>query len=102
MEIILKFLGIFLGVFSRLLLPYLRKLYKGQIKKFGKRYLIITFGSLILSFIITLVIFPKLSNELKIISWAEGFKLFSISFGFGFGFNSIIIEIANWLNITEK
>jgi hydrogenase-4 membrane subunit HyfE len=96
MEFGIKLLGVFSGVFARMLLPYFRKLKQNKIDKFDKKYLRIAIGSFILSLIVTLLIFPQFSTQEKILNFESGFKLFCIAFGFGFGFNSLISELSEW------
>jgi hypothetical protein len=99
MELFLKLSGILLGVLARTLLPYLRKLMTGKIKKFEKGYWLTAGASFILSVITTLLIFPKF----EIVPPGPGveglIRLFCAAFGFGFAWNSIVNEAAKW---TEK
>jgi len=97
LEFILKFLGVFLGVLARTLLPWLRKLREGQVVRFNKRYLYSTLGSLAIGFILTLVIFPQLAvaNDSSPVVEAY-FKLFCLAFGFGFGWNGMVMEGSQW------
>jgi len=96
MEFLLKLIGVFLGVFSRMILPYIRKLKQKKIEKFDSYYLRVAICSFILSLIVTLLIFPQFSSSEKIMNFESGFKLFCIAFGFGFGFNSLISELSEW------
>jgi cytochrome c biogenesis factor len=91
LEFILKFLGVFLGVLARTLLPWLRKLREGQALRFNERYFYSTLGSLAIGFILTLVIFPQLTvaNDGSPVVEAY-FKLFCLAFGFGFGWNGMV------------
>jgi len=91
LEFILKFLGVFLGVLARTLLPWLRKLREGQALRFNKRYFYSTTGSLAIGFILTLVIFPQLTVANDGYPVVEAyFKLFCLAFGFGFGWNGMV------------
>lgn len=102
MEFSIKLSAIWLGIFARMMMPFLRKLYKGKPDKFNFKYLRITFASLILSTIVTFLIFPKMEVGMdKIINLESGFKFFCLSFGFGFGFNSLIIEFSQWFKKNE-
>jgi len=96
MELFLKLSGILLGVLARTLLPYLRKIMTGKIKKFDNEYWITAVASFILSVITTLLIFP----EFEIAETGPGLegiiKLFCAAFGFGFGWNSLVNELAKW------
>ena len=96
MELFLKLSGILSGVLARTLLPYLRKIMTGKIKKFDKEYWITAVASFILSVITTILIFP----EFEIAETGPGLegiiKLFCAAFGFGFGWNSLVNELAKW------
>ena len=97
LEFILKFLGVFLGVLARTLLPWLRKLREGQAVRFDKRYFYSTLGSLAIGFILTLVIFPQLTVVHDGSPVFEAyFKLFCLAFGFGFGWNGMVMEGSQW------
>jgi hypothetical protein len=96
MEFLLKLTGVFFGVLSRMLIPYIRKLKQGKIESFNNHYLRIALCSFILSLIVTLLIFPQFSAQNTIIDLESGFKLFCIAFGFGFGFNSLVSELSEW------
>ncbi len=96
MEFLIKLSGVFFGVLSRMLVPYIRKLKQKKIAKFNNHYLRIAFCSFTLSIIVTLLIFPQFSSHGSIIDLESGFKLFCIAFGFGFGFNSLISELSEW------
>lgn len=97
LEFVLKFLGVFLGVLARTLLPWLRKLREGQALRFNKRYFYSTMGSLAIGFILTLVIFPQLTvaNDGSPVVEAY-FELFCLAFGFGFGWNGMVMEGSQW------
>lgn len=97
LEFILKFLGVFLGVLARTLLPWLRKLREGQALRFNKRYFYSTLGSLAIGFILTLVIFPQLTVANNGAPVVEAyFELFCLAFGFGFGWNGMVMEGSQW------
>ena len=97
MEFIVKLIGVWLGVFARMTIPFWRKLYQGKTVKFNLKYLKRTFASLVLSTVFTFLLFPKLEfAPQQIINFESGFKLFCLVFGFGFGFNSILMEFAQW------
>ena len=96
LELIIKFLGILLGVLTRSLLPWLRKLREGKVQKFGKRYVYSAIGSLILGFILTLVLFPQFEPAGTPAGFDAYFKLFCLAFGFGFGWNALVNEGEAW------
>jgi hypothetical protein len=96
LELIVKFLGILLGVLIRSLLPWLRKLREGRVQKFGKRYVYSAIGSFILGFILTLVIFPQFQASGTPAGFDAYFKLFCLAFGFGFGWNALLLEGGQW------
>ena len=101
-EFALKFLGVFLGVLARTLVPWLRKVREGQIMKFDRRYLYSTMASLAIGFILTLVIFPQLTVTNGGPGFEAYFELFCLAFGFGFGWNGIVLEGGQWARPTEK
>jgi H+/Cl- antiporter ClcA len=97
MIFLFQVLGIFLGVLSRTLLPFLRKLYQGKIKSFKKKYVYQGIGAFFLSLIFSFLVFPQYPLEVEAqVDWLTTFKLFCISFAFGFGFNSLINEAGQW------
>ncbi len=95
-EFVIKLSGVWLGVFARLMIPYLRKLYQGKRLKFDLKYLRRTAASLMLSSIFSFVLFPRMNFAIEVISFEMGFSLFCLCFGFGFGVNSLIIEFSQW------
>jgi hypothetical protein len=101
-EFVLKFVGVFLGVLARTLVPWLRKLREGQVMKFDRRYVYSTLGSLAIGFILTLVIFPQLTVAGDAPGFEAYFKLFCLAFGFGFGWNGIVLEGGQWARAAEK
>jgi hypothetical protein len=99
MEVLLKLLGILLGVLARTFVPYLRKVKQGKVKKFWKGYWIQALASFTLGTITTLLIFPQFNVAKPGVGLEASIKLFCLAFGFGFGCNSIVSEVAKW---TEK
>lgn len=106
-EFAVRLAGIFLGVLSRSLVPWLRKLRDGETRKFSRRYFVSMLASLIFCFIVTLAIFPDLNIPAG--PAASGatpfemiFRLFCVAFGFGFGFNAILLEGEQWLDTDKK
>jgi len=96
MELFLKLSGILLGVLSRTLLPYLRKMMAGKIKKFDKEYWVTAIASFILSVITTVIIFPKFEFGEIGVGIEASIKLFCTAFGFGFAWNSLVNEGVKW------
>ena len=72
-ELVLKLLGILFGVLVRTLVPYLRKLKQGKVKKFWNGYWIQALASLALGIVTTLLIFPQF-NVVKP-AWAWRLRL---------------------------
>ena len=98
-ELILKFLGIFLGVLARAIIPWLRKLREGKVRRFRKGYIYSAISSIILGFFITLLIFPQFVATgvgASAPSLESLLKLFCLAFGFGFGWHAIVSEAASW------
>jgi hypothetical protein len=98
-ELVLKLVGILFGVLARTLMPYLRKVKQGKVKKFWNGYWIQALASLALGIVTTLLIFPQFNVAKPGVGIEASVKLFCLAFGFGFGCNSIIAEAAKW---TEK
>lgn len=96
MELVIKLAGILSGVLCRSLVPYLRKVKQGKVKKFSRRYFSTAAASSILGIIVTLIIFPQFKAPSAEIGIEGYIKLFCASFGFGFGWNTIINEITKW------
>jgi len=96
MEVVLKLLGILFGVLARTLVPYLRKLKQGKVRKFKNGYWLSALASFILGLITTLLIFPEFNIAQPGVGVEASIKLFCLSFGFGFAWNSIISEGAKW------
>jgi len=96
MSFFVQFSGLFLGVLSRTLLPYFRKLKQGKIRKFNKKYLYTAIGSVIISVISVILLLPEYEIESGgLHNSYEGIKLFCSSFAFGFAWNSILNESSN-------
>lgn len=97
MKMAIQFIGLFLGVFARTWLPYIRKLRQGKIEGFNKKFLKFALGSLILSVITVLLVIPQYEiKDTEIIDFWTGLKVFATAFAFGFGWNTLINESAKW------
>lgn len=96
LELIIKFLGILLGVLARTLLPWLRKLREGRVQRFNKRYIYSAVASFILGLLVTLVVFPQFDAAKGAGDFDAYFKLFCLAFGFGFGWNALLLEGGQW------
>ena len=96
MELFLKLSGILLGVLARTMIPYLRKIMAGKIKKFDKEYWLTALASFVLSLITTLLIFPKFEFVPAGAGVETWIRLFCAAFGFGFAWNSIVNEGIKW------
>ncbi len=96
MEVALKLLGILFGVLARALVPYLRKLKQGKVKKFKKGYWMSALSSFVLAVITALLIFPGFNIAKPGVGLEASIKLFCLAFGFGFAWNSIVSEGAKW------
>jgi len=102
MELFLKLSGILLGVLSRTLVPYLRKLRQGKVKEFKNGYWLSALASFILGLITTLLIFPEFNIAQPGVGLEASIKLFCLAFGFGFGWNSLVSEGAKWGERVKK
>ncbi len=102
MELFLKLSGILLGILSRTLVPYLRKLRQGKVKEFKNGYWLSALASFILGLITTLLIFPEFNIAQPGVGVEASIKLFCLAFGFGFGWNSLVSEGAKWGERVKK
>lgn len=102
MELFLKLSGILLGVLSRTLVPYLRKLRQGKVKEFKNGYWLSALASFILGLITTLLIFPEFNIAQPGVGVEASIKIFCLAFGFGFGWNSLVSEGAKWGERVKK
>ncbi len=102
MELFLKLSGILLGVLSRTLVPYLRKLRQGKVREFKNGYWLSALASFILGLITTLLIFPEFNIAQLGVGVEASIKLFCLAFGFGFGWNSLVSEGAKWGERVKK
>jgi hypothetical protein len=104
-ELILKFMGIFLGVLARAIVPWLRKLREGKAGRFQKKYVYSMLSSLVLGFFVTLLIFPQFpagGAGTSTPSLESLIKLFCLAFGFGFGWHGIVSETAHWAGAFKE
>ncbi|MDD5466116.1 MAG: hypothetical protein PHP73_07265 [Candidatus Omnitrophica bacterium] len=92
----IKILGLFLGVVARSLIPFLRKLRQGTVKRFDRRYLYSALGTFLLGIVITMVIFPQFKADAPGAGFEAYFQLFCLAFSFGFGWNAIVFEAGKW------
>ena len=99
MEVAIKLTGILFGVLARTIVPYLRKLKQGKVKKFWNGYWIQAVASVALGVVTTLLIFPQFNVTKPGVGLEASVKLFCLAFGFGFAWNSLVNEAAKW---TEK
>jgi H+/Cl- antiporter ClcA len=99
--LIIKLLGIFLGVLARTLLPWVRKLRRGKVAKFDPRYFYSAVGTLLLGIVITLLIFPSFQGDPAGGRTEDWVKLFCLAFGFGFGWNALVFEAGKWAGAFE-
>jgi len=100
-EFVVKVAGILLGVLTRTLLPWLRKLREGKVERFHPRYLVSAAGSFLLGIIITLLVFPQFAPPGGGGGFEAIFKLFCAAFGFGFGWNALVNEAGQWAGAFE-
>ena len=86
----LVFLGVFLGVLCRLLLPWLRKLREDPSLKFDPRYLVSFGASLAIAFIATVLALP--SADLAQLAQGNPLIVFSSSFAVGWASEDLLNE----------
>lgn len=95
-DVLIKFSGLFLGVLARTLLPWLRKVRDGKVRRFARRYLLSALASLAIGLILTLVLFPRFEAGADGRTFEALFKLFTLAFAFGFGWNALVNEGGAW------
>jgi hypothetical protein len=88
--------GLFLGVTARTVLPWLRKVREGKVRRFDRRYLRTALATLALGLIFTLVLFPRFEGAAEGRTFEAFFRLFALAFGFGFGANALVNEGGAW------
>lgn len=99
----IKIIGLFLGVVARSLIPWLRKLRRGEVSRFDRRYFYSALATFLLGVVITLVLFPQFKGDLSparstFPGFEDYFRLFCLAFGFGFGWNAMVLEAGKWAN----
>ncbi len=89
---IIAFLGVFLGVFFRTVLPYIRKMKeaeeRGERLPFDFKYLGTAIFAFMVSLTVTLLTFPAF-----VIPEQAGIYIFCSAFGFGYASNDVINEV---------
>jgi hypothetical protein len=95
-DLAVKLSGLFLGVIARTLLPWLRKVREGKVRRFDRRYLLSALASLAIGLILTLVLFPRFEAGADGRTFEALFKLFALAFAFGFGWNALVNEGGAW------
>ena len=83
----IAWLAILTGVFARVMLPYLRKMWQGKLRTFDNYYLLVGFSGLVLSAIVSFNISPIL------VAGESFYTLFTANFINGFGSTSLINEV---------
>ncbi len=96
MEFLIKISGLLLGVLARTVLPWLRKVRDGRVRRFSRRYIFSALASLAIGLILTLVLFPRFEAGAESQAFESLFKLFTLAFAFGFGWNALINEAGAW------
>jgi len=82
-------IGLAIGVFARVSIPYLRKLWAGDVKQFQIYYIMQGFAGLALAAIVAILIAPNM----LVSEGATFIQLVSANFVVGFGSTSLINEI---------
>ena len=86
---ILAAIGLLLGIIGRITLPYLRKMWLGEIKEFQIYYIWQGLAGLVLSMIVVILVAPNMLINPD----ASFIQLISANFLIGFGSESLINEI---------
>jgi hypothetical protein len=95
-DVLIKFTGLLLGILARTVLPWLRKVRDGKVRRFDRRYLLSALASLAIGLILTLVLFPRFEAGADARTFEALFKLFALAFAFGFGWNALVNEGGAW------
>lgn len=95
---LVAWIGILIGIFARIMLPYLRKTWTGDIKEFDIYYLWVALMGLVASVIVSMLIAP----DMLINANATFFELLSTNFTIGFGSTSLINEIFDMREVISK
>lgn len=91
-------LGLILGVVARMALPYLRKLWSGEIKEFQIYYIWQSIAGLILALVAAVLIAPNI----LIIPEATFLQSITTNFLVGFGSEALINEIFALRDLRTK
>jgi hypothetical protein len=93
---LVTFFGLLLGILARTVLPWLRKVKEGKVRRFHRRYVYSALASAAIGLILTLTIFPRFEAGAAGRTFEDLFELFSLAFGFGFGWNALVNEGGAW------
>lgn len=103
MEYFLIFIGLFLGVFMRTVLPFIRKMKQGKIKSFEYKYLIQGGGAFLFSFLAMVLLYPYFIYETpEVLNMLSRIDIFVSAFVFGFASNSLLNELLEWNESDES
>lgn len=95
---LIAWVGILLGVFTRIMLPYLRKLWAGDIKEFDFYYLWVASIGLIFSLVVTMQLAPNIMVDQE----ASFVQILSANYVVGLGSTSLINEILALRELTKE
>lgn len=95
---LIAWIGIIIGVFARIMLPYLRKLWTNDIKEFDIYYVWVAMVGLVVSLMVSMLIAP----DMLINTGATFFELLTTNFTVGFGSTSLINEILAMREVTSE
>jgi len=88
----IAFFGLFIGVLTRIYLPYLRKLYQGSTTNFDNKYIVSGLAALALAFIIVFMLGP----ECLVLVETTLLKVFWLNWIVGFGASALVNEVLAW------
>jgi len=91
--------AVFLGVLSRVMLPYLRKRKRESKENFPFKYGYV--GTALVGAMITMLIYYKIPVP-EVNNVRSGLQAFSSAFGAGFGWQSIVNEVSKWSEAFAK
>lgn len=91
-------MGMLIGVLARIALPYLRKVWTGEVKEFEIYHIWVGFAGLILSLIVSLLLAPNM----LVFTNATFIQLIVANFAVGFGSTSLIHEVFAFNEVKKK
>lgn len=93
----LAFLFAFVGVLARVFLPYLRKIWSGEITGFSEKYVVQTLAGVVMCLYVTMMVIPGL-----VLTGLNMTAIIYANFIVGWGSVSVIDELFSWGDAQKK